>query len=132
MFVIEPAQPYTSDDLNWTDESSRVVQEYEDESLRNIELVSTSVPNWDSYDYRVHRLPDLVGNSAPGPCSSFVAANDFSGKTVIPFCTSSSSGLGDSGTPAQAAGTGNWLEGMRFRSSASESDVSEWIASLGL
>ena len=49
-FVIEPAQPYSSDDLNWTDENSRVVQEYEDESLRDIELASTDVPNWDSYD----------------------------------------------------------------------------------
>ena len=130
VFVIEPAQPYTSDDLNWTDESSRVVQEYEDESLRNIELVSTSVPNWDSYDTVFIGYPIWWGIAA-WPVSSFVAANDFSGKTVIPFCTSSSSGLGDSGTLlAQAAGTGNWLEGMRFRSSAS--DVSEWIASLGL
>ena len=50
VFVIEPAEPYTSDDLRWTDESSRVVQEYEDESLRDIELASTDVPNWDSYD----------------------------------------------------------------------------------
>ena len=132
VFVIEPAQPYTSDDLNWTDESSRVVQEYEDESLRNIELVSTSVPNWDSYDTVFIGYPIWWGIAA-WPVSSFVAANDFSGKTVIPFCTSSSSGLGDSGTLlAQAAGTGNWLEGMRFCSSASESDVSEWIASLGL
>ena len=132
VFVIEPAQPYTSDDLNWTDESSRVVQEYEDESLRNIELVSTSVPNWDSCDTVFIGYPIWWGIAA-WPVSSFVAANDFSGKTVIPFCTSSSSGLGDSGTLlAQAAGTGNWLEGMRFRSSASESDVSEWIASLGL
>ena len=60
-------------------------------------------------------------------------ANDFSGKTVIPFCTSSSSGLGQSGELlAQLAGTGDWLEGERFRSSVSQEDVSEWVDSLGL
>ena len=60
-------------------------------------------------------------------------ANDFTGKTVIPFCTSSSSGLGQSGELlAELAGTGDWLEGQRFRSSVSQEDVSEWVDSLGL
>ena len=64
---------------------------------------------------------------------SFVRANDFTGKTVIPFCTSSSSGLGESGDLlADLAGTGNWQEGERFRSSASQEDVNEWVDSLGL
>ena len=131
-FVIEPAQPYSSDDLNWTDENSRVVQEYEDESLRDIELASTDVPNWDSYDTVFIGYPIWWGIAA-WPVSSFVSANDFSGKTVIPFCTSSSSGLGQSGTLLeQAAGSGTWLDGMRFRSSVSESDVTAWIESLGL
>ena len=131
-FVIEPAQPYSSDDLNWTDENSRVVQEYEDESLRDIELASTDVPNWDSYDTVFIGYPIWWGIAA-WPVSSFVAANDFGGKTVIPFCTSSSSGLGQSGTLLeQAAGSGTWLDGMRFRSSVSESDVTAWIESLGL
>ena len=131
-FVIEPAQPYSSDDLNWTDENSRVVQEYEDESLRDIELASTDVPNWDSYDTVFIGYPIWWGIAA-WPVSSFVSANDFSGKTVIPFCTSSSSGLGQSGTLLeQAAGSGTWLDGMRFRSSVSESDVTAWVESLGL
>ena len=131
-FVIEPAQPYSSDDLNWTDENSRVVQEYEDESLRSVELASTDVPNWDSYDTVFIGYPIWWGIAA-WPVSSFVSANDFSGKTVIPFCTSSSSGLGQSGTLLeQAAGSGTWLDGMRFRSSVSESDVAAWIESLGL
>ena len=65
--------------------------------------------------------------------NTFVEANDFTGKTVIPFCTSSSSGLGESGELlAEAAGTGNWLEGQRFRSGVSEEDVKAWIADLGL
>lgn len=132
VFTIEPAQPYTSDDLRWTDEDSRVVQEYEDESLRDIELVSTDVPNWDSYDTVFIGYPIWWGIAA-WPVSSFVSANDFSGKTVIPFCTSASSGLGQSGELLeQAAGSGTWLVGMRFSSGVSESDVTEWVESLGL
>ena len=57
----------------------------------------------------------------------------FTGKTVIPFCTSSSSDLGESGELLEeAAGTGEWLEGIRFRSDASEETVIEWVESLGL
>ena len=60
-------------------------------------------------------------------------ANDFTGKTVIPFCTSSSSGLGESGRRlADLAGTGSWLEGQRFRSGASQTDVDAWVESLDL
>ena len=63
--------------------------------------------------------------------SSFVEANDFTGKTVIPFCTSSSSGLGESGALLeQAAGSGEWLEGMRFRGSSSQDEVSAWAQSV--
>ena len=60
-------------------------------------------------------------------------ANDFSGKTVIPFCTSSSSGLGQSGDLLEElAGTGNWLEGQRFRGGAPAADVAAWVESLDL
>ena len=70
---------------------------------------------------------------AAWPTDGFVEANDFTGKTVIPFCTSSSSGLGESGERlAELAGTGDWQEGMRFRSSVSEGDVQEWLDSLSL
>ena len=65
--------------------------------------------------------------------NTFVEANDFTGKTVIPFCTSASSGLGESGTLlAELAGTGDWQDGERFRSSASQEDVNAWVESLGL
>ena len=50
LFEITPAQPYTSGDLNWNDENSRVTREHEDESLRDVELTTTEVENWDSYD----------------------------------------------------------------------------------
>lgn len=67
------------------------------------------------------------------PVDGFVEANDFTGKTVIPFCTSASSGLGQSGELlANLAGTGDWQEGIRFRSSVSEEDVQSWIEGLGL
>lgn len=70
---------------------------------------------------------------AAWPVDGFIAANDFTGKTVIPFCTSSSSGLGESGELLEeAAGTGKWLEGIRFRSGVSEETVTEWVDSLGL
>ena len=132
IFEITPAEPYTSDDLNWTDENSRVSREHEDESLRDVELTTTEVENWDSYDTVFIGYPIWWGIAA-WPVDGFVEANDFSGKTVIPFCTSSSSGLGQSGELlAQLAGTGDWQEGQRFRSSASQEDVTEWVDSLGL
>ena len=132
IFEITPAEPYTSDDLNWTDDNSRVSREHEDESLRDVELTTTEVENWDSYDTVFLGYPIWWGIAA-WPVDGFVEANDFSGKTVIPFCTSSSSGLGQSGELlAQLAGTGDWQEGQRFRSSASQEDVNEWVDSLGL
>lgn len=69
---------------------------------------------------------------AAWPVNSFIEANDFTGKTVIPFCTSASSGLGESGELlAEAAGTGNWLEGRRFSSGVSQSEIEEWLNGLG-
>ena len=132
LFELEPAEPYTDADLNWTDENSRVTLEHEDESLRDIELVADTVDNWDSYDTVFIGYPIWWGIAA-WPVDGFVEANDFTGKTVIPFCTSSSSGLGQSGELlAEMAGTGDWQEGQRFRSSASQEDVTEWVDSLGL
>ena len=70
------------------------------------------------------------GNTAQ-PVNSFVENNDFIGKTVIPFCTSSSYGIGESGQLlAGMAGTSNWLEDRRFSSNVSQDDIQEWISSL--
>lgn len=132
LFEIQPVDPYTSDDLNWTDDNSRVSQEHADESLRDVELVADTVDNWDQYDTVFIGYPIWWGIAA-WPVDGFVEANDFSGKTVIPFCTSSSSGLGQSGQLlADMAGTGDWQEGQRFRSGASQEDVQSWIDELGL
>ena len=132
LFEITPAEPYTSEDLNWSNQDSRVSREYADESLRDVELTATEVENWDSYDTVFLGYPIWWGIAA-WPVDGFVEANDFTGKTVIPFCTSSSSGLGESGELlAELAGTGDWLEGQRFRSGVSQEDVSEWVDGLGL
>ena len=132
LFEIQPVEPYTDDDLNWTDDNSRVSQEHADESLRDVELVADTVDNWDQYDTVFIGYPIWWGIAA-WPVDGFVEANDFTGKTVIPFCTSSSSGLGESGQLlADMAGTGDWQEGQRFRSGASQEDVQSWVEGLGL
>lgn len=132
LFEIVPAEPYTSADLDWTDSSSRVTREHEDESLRTVPLTTTTVANWDSYDTVFIGYPIWWGIAA-WPVDGFVKANDFTGKTVIPFCTSSSSGIGQSGELlAELAGTGSWQEGRRFSGRASASEIGEWISSLNL
>ena len=132
LFELVPMDPYTDDDLNWTVDGSRVNLEHDDTSLRDIALVTDTVENWDSYDTVFIGYPIWWGIAA-WPVNSFVEANDFADKTVIPFCTSSSSGLGESGELlAELAGTGDWQEGQRFRSNASESDVVAWLEELSL
>ena len=87
IFEIEPADPYTDDDLNWNDENSRVVYEHDNPDARDVELVSDTVENWDSCDTVFIGYPIWWGIAA-WPVDGFVEANDFSGKNVIPFCTS--------------------------------------------
>ena len=132
LFEIEPKEPYTNDDLDWTNDDSRVSREHDDESLRDVELVSTTVDNFNEYDEVLVGYPVWWGIAA-WPVNQFIKNNDFTGKTVIPFCTSASSGLGDSGKLLEEmAGTGDWQEGMRFSSNASEEEIQDWVKSLNL
>ena len=132
LFEIVPAEAYTGDDLNWSNADSRVSREHDDESLRDVPLTTTTVENWDSYDTVFIGYPIWWGIAA-WPVNNFVKDNDFTGKTVIPFATSASSGIGNSGTLlADMAGTGAWQEGQRFSSSASEADIQAWVGELGL
>lgn len=132
LFEITPVEPYSSDDLNWTNDNSRVTREHNDESLRDIELTQIVPENWDSYDTVLIGYP-IWWAIAAWPVDNFVKGNDFTGKTVIPFCTSASSGLGNSGNLlAEMAGTGDWQEGHRFSSGVSASDVEKWVSSLNL
>ena len=132
LFEVEPAEPYTTADLNYYDKNSRVSREHDDESLRDVALVSAEVPDWDSYDTVFIGYPIWWGGAA-WPMNGFMTANDFTGKTVIPFATAASSGMGDSGTDlAKLAGTGDWLDGQRFFSSTTADDIQSWLDTLGL
>ena len=132
LFELEPADPYTDEDLNYSDENSRVVYEHDNPDARDVALVQDTVDNWDEYDTVFLGYPIWWGIAA-WPVNDFVTANDFTGKTVIPFCTSASSGLGESGELlAEMAGTGDWLEGQRFPARVSREDVQTWLDGLGL
>lgn len=132
LFEVVPSDPYTSDDLNWTNNDSRVSREHNDEGLRAVALESAGVDGWDDYDTVFIGYPIWWGIAA-WPVDGFVSANDFTGKTVIPFATSSSSGMGESGALlAQLASTGDWQVGQRFSSGASASDVQSWVSGLDL
>lgn len=132
LFEVTPTNPYTSADLNWNNASSRVNQEHDDASLRDIALVSTTPDDWSSYDVVFIGYPIWWGGAA-WPVDGFVTGNDFTGKTVIPFCTSSVSPIGSSGTDLQSMSNGGtWLGGQRFSGSASADAVSQWVEGLNL
>lgn len=132
IFELTPVEPYAAADLNWNDADSRVCREHADESLREVALTAATVENWEEYDTVFIGYPIWWGIAA-WPVDGFVTGNDFTGKTVIPFCTSASSPLGQSGELlAKLAGTGDWQEGHRFGSSAAQSEVAAWAEGLGI
>mgnify|MGYP004563450621 FL=1 len=132
IFEIVPKDKYTSADLDWTDNGSRVNAEHDDESKRDVTLEKVTPDNWSDYDTVFVGYPIWWGIAA-WPVNNFIKGNDFTGKKVIPFCTSASSGLGQSGKLlAEMAGTGDWQDGERFSSGASASDVTSWVNGLGL
>ena len=131
-FEIVPAMPYTDDDLNWRDQSSRVNNEHNDTALQDVELVSTAVSGWEDYDTVFFGYP-IWWREASWVVNRFIKDNNFDGKTVIPFCTSTSSPLGDSGKNlSEMAGSGNWTDGRRFTENANETDIRDWVKSLNL
>lgn len=132
LFAITPSEPYSDDDLDYNDPDSRVSREHEDESLRSVELAQVTPDGWDGYDTVLLGYPIWWGIAA-WPTDGFASGNDFAGKTVIPFCTSGSSPIGESGSNlAELAGTGDWQEGQRFSSGATDDEVSSWAQGLGL
>ena len=127
LYEITAAEPYTDDDLNWNDSNSRSTLEQNDKSVRP--AIGSEPLSLDSYSTVFIGFPIWWGEE-PRIMDTFVESYDFSGKTVIPFCTSSSSPIGSSGVNLEAnAGSGNWLEGDRLSSS---SDIEGWINGLGL
>ena len=128
IFAIEASVPYTDDDLNYNDDSSRTSQERAD---ARPELVQVTPDGWDGYDTVLVGYPIWWGEAA-WPLRTFAEGNSFDGKTVVPFCTSTSSGIGRSGELlAGLAGDGEWQEGERFSAGASE-EAASWAAGLGL
>lgn len=131
LLELEPAEPYTSADLDYNNADSRVSREHDDETLRDVALKTTTADNWADYDTVYIGYPIWWGIAA-WPVDTFVKANDFTGKTVIPFCTSGSSDIGESGTQLAAlAGTGDWQTGKRFASAVTQQEVADWVKSLG-
>ena len=119
LYEIKAAQEYTEADLDWHDDNSRTTKEQDDKSVRP-EIGSDPV-TLDGYTTIYIGYPIWWGEE-PRIMDTFVENYSFDGITVIPFCTSSSSGIGRSGTNlAENAGSGNWLDGQRFGAGASES-----------
>ena len=125
LYEIVPAVPYSEEDLNWSDNSSRSTQEQNDKSARP-EIGSEDI-SLEGYTTVYLGFPIWWGEE-PRILDTFVEKYSFEGITVIPFCTSSSSGIGHSGPNMEAlAGSGTWLQGERFGGSVSEADLRSWI-----
>ena len=128
LYEIKAAEEYTSADLNWNDSGSRTTREQGDKSARpeiGSERIST-----EGYEKIYVGFPIWWGEE-PRIMDTFAESYDFDGITMIPFCTSGSSGIGSSGQNlAERAGSGNWLEGKRFSGSVTEDELREWIDSL--
>ena len=129
VFVITPSDPYTREDLGYNNPDSRTSQERDDPN-RSVELEQVTPDNFDSYGTVFLGYPIWWGN-ASWVMDGFVSGNDFTGKTVYPFCTSGSSPIGSSAQDlADMAGTGDWQEGRRFGAGAVD-DASAWLGELG-
>lgn len=129
-YEIVPEQPYTDDDLNYSDSSSRSTVEQNDDSCRP--AISGSIENMDDYDTVFIGYPIWWGQ-APKIMYTFMESYDFSGKTIVPFCTSGSSPIGSSATNLHGLANGaDWLDGRRFSGSVSQTELVQWVNELAL
>lgn len=127
---LSPQEPYTSEDINYSNDNCRANLEQNDDSARP--AIANKIENIDDYDTIYLGYPIWWGQ-APKIIYTFLESYDFGGKTIIPFCTSASSGMGSSATNLHSlAKTASWLSGTRFSANASRSSVASWINSLGL
>lgn len=130
LYEIVPVDPYTDADLNYNDNNSRSTLEMNDPSSRP--AISNSVEDMAQYDIVFLGYPIWWGE-APRIVSTFVESYDFSGKTIIPFCTSGGSGIGSSASNLEQLVSGaTWLEGRRLNGGDSKDTIMEWVNSLGL
>ena len=130
LYEIVPEEPYTDADLNYNDNNSRTTIEMNDPDVRP--AISGSVENMEEYDIVFIGYPIWWGE-APRIVSTFMESYDFSGKTIVPFCTSGGSGVGSSATNLEQLTSGaDWLAGQRLNGSDSQDQVMEWVNGLGL
>lgn len=130
IYEIVPEDPYTDTDLDYNDNNSRTTIEMNDPDARP--AISGSVENMGQYDIVFIGYPIWWGD-APRIVSTFVESYDFSGKTIVPFCTSGGSGIGSSASNLEGLTSGaEWLSGRRLNGSDSQDTVMEWVNSLGL
>jgi diketogulonate reductase-like aldo/keto reductase/flavodoxin len=131
IYRIEPEVPYTAEDLNYGDASTRATREQNDSSARP--AIAGKVENMSRYQNIVIAYPIWWGQ-APRIISTFLESYDFSGKTVVPVCTSHSSGIGSSATNLHALTDGSvaWLEGRRFSSTTTKEEVAQWLKDSGI
>lgn len=130
LYEIVPEQPYTSADLDWNDNDSRSTIEMNDPNARP--AISGSVENMEQYDVVFLGFP-IWWYDAPRIVSTFMESYDFSGKTIVPFCTSGGSGIGSSASNLEKlTSNAEWLDGQRLNGSDSQDEVMEWVNSLGL
>ena len=130
LYEIVPEQPYTSADLDWMDPKSRSTIEMKDKSFRP--AVSGSVENMEQYDTIYVGFP-IWWYVAPTIINTFLEQYDLSGKTIVPFATSGSSGMGNTNAELKPSCPGAVLvEGKRFSANASMEDLDTWIKTLEL
>ncbi len=130
LYEITPEQPYTDEDLDYGNSGSRSSVEMNDPSARP--AISGSVENMEQYDVVFIGYPIWWGE-APRIMSTFIESYDFSGKTLVAFCTSASSSFGSSDSALRStADHAAWLDGQRFPADASADDVLAWANGLGI
>ena len=125
LFEIAPEVPYTKADLNWMNKNSRSTLEMNDRACRP---PIAEVPDVSGYDVIFVGFP-VWWYREPSIIDTFMESADFTGKTVVPFCTSGGSGLGDSAQNMQALAKGAKVEeGQRFKGSVSTDELKKWAA----
>lgn len=130
IYEIVPEEAYTDADLDYNDNNSRTTIEMNDPDARP--AISGSVENMEQYDIIFVGYPIWWGE-APRNVSTFMESYDFSGKTIVPFCTSGGSGIGSSASNLERLTSGaTWLDGRRLNGSDSQDTVMEWVDSLDL
>lgn len=131
LMELMPAVPYTADDLKYYTDC-RADREQNDSTARP--AITGFMANPADYDTIFIGYPIWHGQ-APKIIYTFLESYDFSGKTIVPFCTSASSGVGSSATNLHSICSGSnvtWKPGFRFSSSASDGDVENWLNGLNL